>query len=434
MPMRRRTFLTAAAASGAGAAFLGSQTAQAAHATAAGAARAQSTLLIDVSAPIRPVSRVANGCLYGLALPDRPPVDLILPLKLNTLRQPPPNHEHYPNGETELVGDPLDIGANALEAGAVIQVDMADTFDGFPYYWEGWDDWLGRVDRMIADLQARPDLTNIASWEIWNEPDWTWHADAGDWFEGWARTYERIRASDASTPILGPSYSYWDVGMMRDFLRAAQASGTVPEEVSWHELRGWQGVDAHIREFRALEQELGIGPLPISINEYASTEEIDVPSTVNHYVAQFEREGVRDAERAFWFEAGTLNGLLYNNQPTASFWMYQWYAEQTGDIVGVTPTEYNDAVAAYDAEAQVVSIVFAGEAGDNTIQVNGLADAFGSSVTATLEYTPGSGRETVVDAPTEVSTETYDVADGSVAVPVAGQDSQGAYRLLLTPA
>jgi hypothetical protein len=423
MPMRRRTFLTlTAAASGAGAVFLGSSQ-----------ARAQSTLLIDVSAPIRPVSQVGNGCLYGLALPDRPPLDLIMPLNLNTLRQPPPNHEHYPNGETELVGDPLDIGANALEAGAVIQVDMADTFNGFPYYWEGWDDWLGRIDRMIADLQARPDLTNIASWELWNEPDWTWHADAGDWFEGWARTHERVRASDATTPIVGPSYSYMDVNMMRDFLTAAQASGTVPDEVSWHELGGWAGVEGRVAEFRALEQELGIGPLPISINEYAAPEEVDVPSAANHYVAQFERAGVRDAERAFWFEAGTLNGLIYDNQPTASYWMYQWYGEQTGDIVGVTPTENNDAVAAYDAEAQVVSIVFGGESGDNNVQVDGLAD-FGSSVTATLEYTPGSGRDTVVEAPTEVATDTYEVTDGSVSVPVTGQDANGAYRLVLTPA
>jgi hypothetical protein len=113
--------------------------------------------------------------------------------------------------------------------------------------------------------------------------------------------------------------------------------------------------------------------------------------------------------------------------------MYQWYAEQTGDIVGVTPTEYNDAVAAYDASAQVVSIVFGGESGDNNIQVNGLAD-FGGSVTATLESTPGSGRQTVVEAPTQVSTETYAVTDGSVTIPVAGQDSTGAYRLVLTPA
>ncbi|MEO3756282.1 hypothetical protein [Streptomyces sp. B6B3] len=423
MPMQRRSFLTLAAASGAGATFLG----------LAPQARALSTLQVDVSRPVRPVSQVGSGTLYGLALPDRPPVDLLLPLKLNTLRQPPPNHDHFPNGETEHVGDVLDIAGNAIEAGADITVDMADTFSGFPYNWAGWDDWLGRVDRMIADLRARPDITNVTAWEIWNEPDWTWSGSAGSFNDGWARTYQRLRAGDATTPIMGPSYSYWNADMMRGFLTAAQASGTVPEVISWHELRGWQGVDSNIRAYRALEQELGIGPLPISINEYAATDEIDVPSTVNHYIAQFEREGVRDAERAFWFEAGTLNGLLHNNQPTASYWMYQWYAEQTGDIVSVTPTQYNDAVAAYDADQRVVSVVFAGEAGDNTIQVTGLND-FGSAVTGTLEYTPGSGRTTVVNAPTRISTQTYPVSNGTASVLVNDEDHLGAYRLVLTPA
>ncbi|WP_443284387.1 hypothetical protein [Streptomyces sp. 6N223] len=79
------------------------------------------------------------------------------------------------------------------------------------------------------------------------------------------------------------------------------------------------------------------------------------------------------------------------------------------------------------------SLSVAGAAGDNSVQVNGLAD-FGSSVTATLEYTPGSGRTTVVDAPTQVSTETLAVTDGSVTVQVTGRDDLGACRLLPTPA
>src|SRR5690606_33303335 len=115
-------------------------------------------------------------------------------------------------------------------------------------------------------------------------------------------------------------------------------------------------------------------------------------------------------------EAGTLNGLLHNNQPTASYWMYQWYAEQSGDIVSVTPTQYNDAVAAYDADQGQVSVVFGGQAGDTTVRVDGLGEV-GSSVTGTLEFTPGSGRHTVVDAPTTISSQTYEVTDGSVTVP-----------------
>ncbi|MFC3493830.1 RICIN domain-containing protein [Glycomyces rhizosphaerae] len=392
---------------------------------------AQSVLVVNAGSTIRPVTQVGNGMLYGLSTADKPPVGLLMPLGLNTLRQPPPNHDHIPNGETEPIGDTLDIAGNAMAAGADITVDMADSLPGFPYQWFGWDDWLGRVDRMIADLEARPDITNVTAWEPWNEPDWTWPSSAGSFNAGWERTYDRIRASDPTTPIMGPSTSHWNEAGMRNFLNAAKASGTVPQVISWHELSGWQNVDDHVAAYRALERSLGIGPLPISINEYAGTGEIDVPSTVNHYVAQFERSGVRDAERAFWYEAGTLNGLLHNNQPTASYWMYKWYAEQSGSIVDVDPTTYNDGVASYDSAKKEVSVVFAGEAGNNTVQVNGLG-ALGSTVTGTLEYIPGSGRTTNVSGPTRIFSQTFNVTNGSVSVPVNNQDYLGAYRLVLT--
>jgi hypothetical protein len=393
----------------------------------------QSVLVVNANQPIRPVTQVGNGMLYGLSTADKPPVSLLMPLNLNTLRQPPPNHDHIPNGETAPIGDTLDIAGNAMAAGADITVDMADSLPGFPYQWFGWNDWLGRVDRMIADLEARPDITNVTAWEIWNEPDWTWPSAAGSWHDGWNRTYRQVRASDATTPIMGPSDSHWNESRMRSFLTAAKASNTLPQVISWHELSGWQNVDDHVAAYRALEQSLGIGPLPISINEYAGTGEIDQPSTVNHYIAQFERSGVRDAERAFWYEAGTLNGLLHNNRPTASYWMYQWYAEQSGSIVDVDPTAYNDAVASYDANAKEVSVVFAGEAGDNVVQVNGVG-ALGSTVTAVLEYTPGSGRTTNVSAPTRVFSQNFTVTNGSVSVPINDQDYLGAYRLVLIQA
>lgn len=392
-----------------------------------------SALVVDANAVVRPVSRVGSGTLYGLSDERTPPVSIMQPLRLSQLRQPPPLHEHRPNGVPSPIGDTLWIAANAKAIGANITVDMADSFDGFPYWWTNWPDWLSRIDKMIAAAKARTDITNINAWEPWNEPDWTWPTSAaGSWHDGWVRTYRQIRVSEPTIDIMGPSYSYWDVNLMRAFLQHAKATNTVPQVVSWHELRGWQQVAGNIRAYRALEQELGISPRPISINEYAGTGEIDVPSTVNHYIAQFEREGVRDAQRAFWFEAGTLNGLLHNGQPTASYWMYKWYADQTGNIVRVTPTAYNDGVAAYDSSRRTLSIVFAGQTGNNTIRVNGLG-SFGSAVTATLQYVPGSGRQTNVSGPNQLSTGAYTISNGTVTIPIPNQDPYGAYHLLLTP-
>ncbi len=392
-----------------------------------------STLVVDASSVVRPVSRVGSGMLYGLADANTPPVSMMQPLKLKQLRQPPPLHEHRPNGYPNPIGDTLDIWRNAAAIGAVITVDMADSFDGFPYHWTNWNDWYSRIDKMIAAAKSAG-VTNIDSWEPWNEPDWTWPSASGVSFnEGWVRTYRRIRQSEPNTAIMGPSYSYWDVNRMRSFLTNAKATNTVPEVVSWHELSGWRQVAGNVQAYRNLERELGISPRPISINEYASTGEIDVPSSANHYVAQFERAGVRDAQRAFWYEAGTLNGLLYNGRPTASYWMYKWYGDQTGDIVKVTPTtNNNDGVAAYDAGARAFSLVFGGASGNNTIRVDGIG-GLGSSVTATLEYVPGSGRTTNVSAATRLWSTAYPVTNGGVTIPITGEDPSGAYRLTLTP-
>ncbi|MEV4364709.1 hypothetical protein [Nonomuraea sp. NPDC049625] len=133
-----------------------------------------------------------------------------------------------------------------------------------------------------------------------------------------------------------------------------------------------------------------------------------MPSSANHYVAQFEREGVRDAERAFWYEWGTLNG-----QPTASYWMYKWYGDQTGNIVKVTPT-------AYDAGGRTFSVVFGGQTGNNSIRVDGIG-GLGSSVTASRESVPGSGRTTNASGATWVWSNVYTVTNGSVTVPIAAR-------------
>jgi hypothetical protein len=390
------------------------------------------TLVVDASSVVRPVTRVGSGGLDGLKDESTPPASILLPLHLNQLRQAPPGTMHRPNGSPVPVGDTLRVASTAMQAGAKMTVNMADYLDGFPYQWPGWTGWLQDVDKMTAAVQARPDVTNINAWEPWNEPDWTWPSAAGSFNDGWTRIVQQIHRTLPGAPILGPSISYWNESWMRNFLTAAKAAGTLPDVICWHELSGWQHVTSDVQAYRALEQQLGISARPISIDEYATTSEIDVPSSTNHYIAQFERDGVRDAERAFWYESGTINGLLYNNKPTASYWMYKWYGDQTGNVVQVTPTQYNDGVAAYDSGARTFSLVFGGQSGNNTIQVKGLG-AMGSSVTATLSYVSGTGRTTNVSGPTTLSSAAYPVSGGTVTVPVPNEDANGAYQLVLTP-
>ena len=172
--------------------------------------------------------------------------------------------------------------------------------------------------------------------------------------------------------------------------------------------------------------------MPISINEYASTGQVDQPSIGVHYMASLERAGVANAERAYWYEAGTMNGLLYNNLPTASYWAYKWYGDQSGNIVQTVPQSYLDGVASHDASRKQINVVFGGDSGANTVQINGLS-ALGTQVKVQLSSTNTTGRQTNETAPNLVSTTTYSVVNGSITVPVSNMDAVAAYQLLVTP-
>ena len=394
-----------------------------------------STLTVDASSSLHAVDRVGNGFLYGLADAATPSPAIVAPLKPVQFRQPPPGSQHIPNSETHPVGEAISVAPTVQAVGARQFIDMADSFTGFPYNWSSWDDWYSRIDSMTAVAAASGYSSTISAWEPWNEPDWTWPSAAGTFTDGWTRSVQRLKADVPDAVVLGPSISYWNATYIRNFLTAAKAAGTLPDVICWHELSGSNGIVDHVNAYRAMEKELGISPRPISIDEYATTSEVDVPASANKYIAQFERAGVRDAERAFWYEAGTLNGLLYNGQPTASYWMYKWYADQTGDIVKVSPgANYSiDGVASYDTGSRNLSVVFGGTAGTDNVVVKGLTE-YGSTAKVTLSSVPSSGRKTNVAGPTTLSSDMVPVVDGQVTVTVPDAQAGAAYKLEVTPA
>jgi len=395
------------------------------------------TLVVNASAPFRPVTHAAAGGLYALAENDRPADSALLPLKLNTLTQPPPGVGQKPNGQPPG-GDALKIAPQADRVGAAQVIRMPDIYPDFPYKWVGWDDWLAKVDTMVSKRLAATSVSNVAAWEIWNEPDWTWDtANAGDFNAGWARTVQRIRTRDTVTPVAGPGYAGWNSDRMRAFLATAKSTNTLPDLVVWHELNHSSGaIAADVAAYRSLEASLGISPRQIFINEYAWTDEVDVPGRVANYVSKLERAGVAAADRAFWYEYGTVNGLVVNNnQPTGTWWLYKWYGDMAGSMVTTTPPAQTglDGFASYDSTRKRVDVVFGDEAGSNSVRVTGLG-ALGSSVRVTLESTPSSGRFTAVTAPTGISASTYTVSNGQITVPVPNMSATSAYHLVVEPA
>ncbi|MFF7682152.1 CBM35 domain-containing protein [Microbacterium sp. NPDC007973] len=391
------------------------------------------TLSIDASKVIRPATHVASGGLYALATDTVPDKNVLLPLRLNQLTQPAPGVQQLGNGATTPSGDALKVAPTAIATGAQQTIRMPDIYPDWPYKWVSWDDYLGKVRTMVQARLDAKSTTNINGWELWNEPDGTWNTSAaGNFTDGWAKIHAEVRKLDGVTPIVGPSIQGYNHDWMLSFLTAAKKSNTVPDIISWHQ---WNAdvLPGQLADLRKIESSLGITPRPVSINEYAWPDQVDVPSSSLRYISTFEREtDVRDAERPYWFESGTVNGLLHNGQPTGTYWLYKWYGDMTGNIVSVTQNGAQDGVAALDSTRKILNAVVGGATGNNSVSIAGLG-GFGSSVQATVSYTPDSGRFANVAAPTTVWSGTLSVSNGAISVPLTGQDPAGAYQILVTP-
>lgn len=396
------------------------------------------TLVVNANSPFRSVTHVATGSLYGLDTASVPADSLVEPLHPNTFVQMAPGGKQLPNGESTPGGDALVVAPEAARAGAKVVVRMPDWYPNFPYKWVSWSDWLSAVDQQVASVKASG-ASNIASYELWNEPDGTWNTSAAGSFDaGWTRTYQEVRSKDTSHPIQGPSISHWNQSWMSTFLTDAKNSGTLPDIVSWHELGGASSIAADVAAYRSLESSLGISARPIAIEEYGTTSEVGVPGPLVGYIAKFERAGVHDAELAFWNHYGTLGDTLTDTgaSPNGAYWLYSWYGAMSGNMVTTMPPSQTglDGAASVNSAGNQISVIFGGGTGSTAVTVNGLSSlgAFGGTVNVKLEYTPSLGRTTAVSGPITISQTTYSVSGGSITVPVAMNAAYG-YHLTITP-
>lgn len=380
-----------------------------------------------------PVRRVASGGVHALALPDRPADPALQPLRLNTVIQQAPHVNPSPTS-----GDPLLVAAQANRLGVGQYIRMSDILPGYPYVGPNWGEWLTGVDMMVTARLAAHKVSNIAGWEIWNEPDQTWDTGgAGPFNVGWVRTYRQIRYRDTATPIVGPSLSRWDPAFMESFLDFAKENDALPQVMSWHETENSSSrIAANVAAYRQLEASLGIEPLPISISGYGGVDEVDVPGRMASYIAKLERAQVTDAQRAFWFESGgTVNGLVVNNnQPTASWWLYKWYGDMAGNMIETEPPSQHglDGFASHDGTRRIVHVVVGDQAGTNSVRLKGLD--LDPTVRVTVEATPPTGRLVAVTAPTAVSDQTYQVVGGQLVVHIPNMAAGSAYHLTIQPA
>jgi hypothetical protein len=342
------------------------------------------------------------------------------------------------------VGDAIVVANRVAPTGAMVTIRLADWFTGF-YTFTNMTDWFDKIGQTVSRKQAAS-LTNIYGYEIWNEPGGTWASTNPLPFDQfWMQTFAQLRKLDPGTKIVGPSLSFLDMSFMQTFLTFCKANACLPDIVSWHELSG-ANLTGDIQGYRALEKQLGIGPLPISINEYSGAGHVDVegqPGASAPLIAKFERFRVDSACISFWDvgHPGRMGSLLATSTaPNGGWWFYKWYGDMTGDMVSVTPPTPNsptalDGFANLDAAGGTASVLVGG-ANDGAVQivVTGFRAApfFGSTVHTEVDHTAFVSRTTAVTATDTVSTGDVAIAGDRITVTIANANPTDGYRVLLT--
>lgn len=394
----------------------------------ASAATAANTLTVNAAQVLRPVTHVATGSLYGLANATQPSVALASAIKPNTFVQMPAGGHQQPTGDISVVAP------TAVAVGAKLVNRLSDYYAGWPYQFS-WSTWTPFVNSQITAMKQSSYYNSIAAYAPWNESDNTWNSANGTYEAFWTTTFRQIRSLDPNKPIQGPSFSD-NIGDMRNFLQNAVATNTVPDILAWHELTRSSKIAGDVATVQGIEQQLGISPRPIAIEEYAAPSEVGLPGPLVGYVSKFERLGIHDAELAFWNQSGALGDLLTGRggSPNAAYWLYTWYAAMTGNMVTTTPPAQTgiDGFAAVPSGGNQLSIVAGNCSGACAVTVNGLGSLnLGSTVNVKVEQTVSLGRTVASSGPSTVSTATYTPANGSISVPIT-MATNNAYRITIT--
>jgi hypothetical protein len=406
-------------------------------------AAAPQTINVDFGQRTGPVGHGASGALYAMSDDGVPSDNMLEPLKIRDIAQKPPGGLQHPNGDADRVA-----GAFFRTGGERVQVYLQDIYTQWPYENLGIADYSSKVDSLVRRLVANPYRDRFV-YVPFNEPDFIWYslrdsdparyaAQRDRFFADWETIYRRIRSIDPGARIVGPNETSFDSRFLPDFLSWAKQHDVLPDIASWHELSPnfmprWRGDYAG---YRAIERQAGVGPLPISINEYANRRDLTVPGQLVQWVSRFENSKVY-ADQPYWDVASNLAGnVVQTNQPNGGWWFFKMYADMTGDTVAVTPpnpdgTDTLQGMASIDDTKRQAHIVVGGSAGDSDVVLSGIP--FGQSARVTVSSTTWSGYDADAPPPVVLRDEDVRVSNGMLTVPLRGMDPMAAYEIVLSP-
>ncbi|CAM5398126.1 hypothetical protein SALBM311S_10573 [Streptomyces alboniger] len=435
--------------------------------TATSQAAADKALSVHLASTRGPSTGVGEGFLYGISEDGSRPVDqFIQPLGINAFRgggwfSGGWIRDGYQYGSaTRADVDSIIAQAKRLTRPpyhALYQVLVSDIYGangGQPsntrYPCDNGDcsNWVSFIDSTVGALQASG-LT--FSYDIWNEPDisafWTRGVNSAQYFQMWDTAYREIRRIAPGAQIVGPSLAFTperNPGEWRTWLAHVKASGTVPDMIANHN----EGdVDDPVTVARTLNSALtaaGIGPLPLSSNEYQPADRQTAGVTA-WYLARFAQSGYTNAMRGNWVCCVTpnLTGVLTQSggswQPTGNWWALRDYADMTGTLVDTSGQVGSTAISASEDSANKRAVAVIGDSngytGAASVTFDGLSSvpwlANADSVHVTVHRIPD---QSPLSAPQTVYEQNVSTSGGSITVPITFQASHDAFAVYLTPA
>jgi len=405
-------------------------------------------LTVHLASETGPVFGGASGALYGLSEDGVPGSDLLTALHVRTIAQKPPGGLQHPTGDADKVAPGF-----FAAGGQLILVYLQDIYPDWPYKDSGIADYLTKVRAVARFLTDRP-YRNQVAFVPFNEPDWIWYdlktADPAQYITNrdrfladWATACLTIRSVNPDALIVGPNQAYYDSRFMPDFLSAAKASDVLPDIISWHELSpdSLRTYRSSYASFRELEQQLGIPPRPVNINEYGNRRDLSNPGQLVQWIAMFEDTKV-DADLAYWDIAGNYaDNAVQNNRPNGSWWLLRWYGALTGQTVQVVPPAPDTidtlcGLASLDTAKRQARVILANPAGQAArVALTGLdRRVFGERVRVLIQSTTWTGYDGVASTPIEEAIADYPVMNGQVTVDLDAMDPMAAYQLTMSPA
>lgn len=402
---------------------------------------AASSVTVDLSSVIRPVTHCASGSLYGV-LENKPDMSLILPTKPNCLINPAVAGSGY----QQRVGAAIPVAQrfNNTPIGTKIQIRLADWFTGF-YNFTNMTDWFNKMTMTVNAVKSAG-LTNIYGYEIFNEGDDTFDvAKTGMSFNDfYSKSQAKLKQLDPTAKAIGPSFAGYDHAQMLDFMTYQKNHNTLPDIICWHDLFT-PNLPGTIADYRAIEKSLGISPRPMVMNEYSQSWDNDdegVPGSVAPLISKFERYKFDNAEQSFWHSPGTMGSILATDTTrNGGWWFYKWYGDMSGNMVNTTGANSGnaravDAFACVDSAKKYASILMGGttdSSASTNVVVKNFPSYFGTKVHVRVDYTPYKSASTTVNSTIKKSEGDYTITNGNITVPVTGMNAKDGYRIYITP-